>query len=143
MVMVKRGNFLAGTAETPRLRCCEHMDTHLSSTNHVAPLLSARELEPSPHLGSSISWSRLKVELGHGKKAKQILSGANNEGLSGELAGGQFCAIMGPSGAGKTESRPAQNAWLPCSPSAPNALSGRLPDRAIARRRCSTPSQGV
>ena len=50
-----------------------------------------------PNLGAGFSWEGVSYNVGKGHKTKQII-----EMISGSLAGGELCAILGPSGAGKT-----------------------------------------
>jgi len=49
--------------------------------------------------GSEFVWSNVTYGVGKGKKSKEILQAP---GISGSLGGGEVCAILGPSGAGKT-----------------------------------------
>ena len=58
-------------------------DVHLV---HVAPVID-----------STFSWADVKYGVGTNAKEKEIL-----KGISGSLGGGKTCAIIGPSGAGKT-----------------------------------------
>ena len=58
-------------------------DVHLV---HVAPVID-----------STFSWADVKYGVGTDAKEKEIL-----KGISGSLGGGKTCAIIGPSGAGKT-----------------------------------------
>ena len=48
---------------------------------------------------STFSWSGVTYGVGAGKKSKEVLK---PPGISGALGGGEVCAILGPSGAGKT-----------------------------------------
>ena len=48
-------------------------------------------------IDSTFSWADVKYGVGTNAKEKEIL-----KGISGSLGGGKTCAIIGPSGAGKT-----------------------------------------
>ena len=50
-----------------------------------------------PVIDSTFSWADVKYGVGTNAKEKEIL-----KGISGSLGGGKTCAIIGPSGAGKT-----------------------------------------
>ena len=64
---------------------------------------------------SVFEWHDVKYGVGKGAKSKEIL-----HGISGSLDGGEVCAIMGPSGAGKTS-------FL-------NVLANRIGDKGPAQR---------
>ena len=86
------------------------------------PKLAVRGRRPSSEGKTSIfRWDDVSYTVNEGTaKAKQIL---NN--ISGELVGGELCAILGPSGAGKT--------------SLLNILAGRVRRGSNPRHRCSGP----
>lgn len=63
---------------------------------------------------SNFSWRNVQMNVKVGSQQKQIL-----DGISGSLKGGEVCALMGPSGAGKT--------------SLLNVLAGRVRTRGTTR----------
>ena len=63
---------------------------------------------------SNFSWKNVQMNVKVGSQQKQIL-----DGISGSLKGGEVCALMGPSGAGKT--------------SLLNVLAGRVRTRGTTR----------
>lgn len=64
---------------------------------------------------STFTWQGVSYGVGEGKKSKEILSD-----ISGSLQNGEVCAILGPSGAGKT--------------SLLNVLAGRIQNRGEKQR---------
>mmetsp|Transcript_6575 Transcript_6575/g.17034 ORF Transcript_6575/g.17034 Transcript_6575/m.17034 type:complete len:620 (+) Transcript_6575:22-1881(+) len=84
------------------------VDPAVSTENGGAAPTRVSSTSLSVHKGQSVTWHELKLQVGE----KKILNGLDDEGMSGALYGGGFCAIMGPSGAGKT--------------SLLNALAGRV-----------------
>jgi hypothetical protein len=59
--------------------------------------MSSRKIGSSAR--SEFRWIDVTYGVGSGKKRKEILKAP---GISGSLGGGELCAILGPSGAGKT-----------------------------------------
>eukprot|EP00931_Biecheleriopsis_adriatica_P008404 TRINITY_DN109599_c0_g1_i1.p1 TRINITY_DN109599_c0_g1~~TRINITY_DN109599_c0_g1_i1.p1 ORF type:complete len:625 (+),score=149.82 TRINITY_DN109599_c0_g1_i1:59-1933(+) len=66
-------------------------------------------------LSSNFTWKNVTYGVGKGNKAKQILAD-----ISGSLSSGEVCALMGPSGAGKT--------------SLLNVLAGRIRSKGAGQR---------
>eukprot|EP00435_Cladocopium_sp_Y103_P048001 s455_g14.t1 len=79
----------------------------------MANAVSPEKLEEGKKL-SNFSWRTVNMTVDMGKEKKNILNG-----ISGSLKGGEVCALMGPSGAGKT--------------SLLNVLAGRVRSRGKVR----------
>jgi ABC-type multidrug transport system ATPase subunit len=62
----------------------------------MATAVSPEALEEGKKL-SNFSWRSVNMTVDMGKEKKNILND-----ISGSLKGGEVCALMGPSGAGKT-----------------------------------------
>lgn len=62
----------------------------------MATAVSPEALEEGKKL-SNFSWRSVNMTVGMGKERKNILND-----ISGSMKGGEVCALMGPSGAGKT-----------------------------------------
>ena len=68
----------------------------MTSTTSAEQLGDAYLVKVAP-ITSTFTWADVTYGVGTGKKSKEIL-----KGVSGSLGGGKTCAIIGPSGAGKT-----------------------------------------
>lgn len=81
----------------------------------ATPVTQGKDVEAAVTKDGTFSWADVSYGVGVGTKAKQII-----EGFSGELHGGELCAILGPSGSGKT--------------SLLNILAGRIRNKGNACR---------
>ena len=86
-----------------------------STTKEEHGLTNDAHLVKVAPITSTFTWADVKYGVGTSKKEKQIL-----KGVSGSLGGGKTCAIIGPSGAGKT--------------SLLNVLANRINDKGKAQR---------
>ena len=97
-------------------RCFHHQRAMTSTTKEEQhDLTNDVHLVKVAPITSTFTWQDVKYGVGTGKKEKQIL-----KGVSGSLGGGKTCAIIGPSGAGKT--------------SLLNVLANRINDKGKAQR---------
>jgi ABC-type multidrug transport system ATPase subunit len=76
---------------------------HVPPPRHTMTKEEQHDLTKDVHLvkvapfTSTFTWADVQYGVGTSEKEKQIL-----KGVSGSLGGGETCAIIGPSGAGKT-----------------------------------------
>ena len=91
-------------AATPTQRPpCGVTPHHVPPPRHTMTKEEQHDLTKDVHLvkvapfTSTFTWADVQYGVGTSEKEKQIL-----KGVSGSLGGGETCAIIGPSGAGKT-----------------------------------------